>query len=86
MRLMQGRIGPASNAFLFATCCPMIDRKAQRVIRKLSAAEQAALDAARVAADAEMDEIRGQARSAKSVWLETQLVVDSLVQTVVRPK
>ena len=79
MRLMQGRIGPASNAFLFATCCPMIDRKAQRVIRKLSAAEQAALDAARVAADAEMDEIMDVARSETSAWLETRQVVDSLI-------
>jgi|GEM_PF-1218312 len=79
MRLMQDRIGPASNAFLFATCCPMIDRKAQRVIRELSAAEQAALNAARVAADAEKDEIMDVARSETSAWLETRQVVDSLI-------
>ena len=64
----------------------MTDRKPQRVIRVLTASEQAALNAARVAADAEKDEILDQVRSAKSAWLETLQVADSLVKIVVRPK
>ncbi len=57
----------------------MIDRKPQRVIRELTPAEQTALNAARVAADAEKDEILDEARSEKSAWLETRQVVDSLI-------
>ena len=57
----------------------MIDRKPQRVIRELTPAEQAALNAARVAADAEKDEFLNEARSEKSAWLETRQVVDSLI-------
>ena len=64
----------------------MIDRKPQRVIRELTAAEQTALNAARVAADVEKDEILGVARSAKAAWLETRHVADSLIKIVVRPK
>ena len=79
MRLMQDQMESASNAFLFATCGPMIHQSPQHVIRELTVAEQVALDAARVAADAEKDEIREQARAAKSAWLETRHVVDSLV-------
>ena len=57
----------------------MIDRKPQRVIRELTPAEQVALNAARVAADAEKDEILNEARSEKSAWLETRQVEDSLI-------
>lgn len=57
----------------------MIDRSPQRVIRELTPAEQAALDAARVAVDREKDDILDQARSAKAAWLETRYVVDSLI-------
>ena len=59
----------------------MIDRSPQRVIRELTPAEQAALNAARVAADAEKDEILDEARSEKSAWLETRQVEDSLIST-----
>ena len=45
MRLMQDRIGLASNALLFATCGHMIDRKPQRVIRELTVAEHVAGEA-----------------------------------------
>ena len=64
----------------------MIDRKPQRVIRELTVAEQTALNAARVATDAEKDEILEQARAAKTAWVETRHVADSLVKIVVQPK
>ena len=72
--------------FILPLAALMTDRKPQRVIRVLTASEQAALNAARVAADAEKDEILDQARSAKSAWPETLQVADSLVKIVVRPK
>ena len=57
----------------------MIDRSPHRLIRELTPAEQEALDAARVAAESEKDEILDEAHSEKSAWLETRHVVDSLV-------
>ena len=57
----------------------MTDRKPQHLIRELTAAEQTALNAARVVPDAEKDEILNEARSEKSAWLETRQVEDSLI-------
>lgn len=60
----------------------MVTPKSHRVVRELTAAETLLVQAAREDAESEKEDIVQQALVAKTAWLETRQVVDTLIASL----